>query len=407
MRYSAQIRDLECPLFDGSDESYDYLNSLITDNCPFSGRPLTFPTSSGDTAKTASLDRIDSSQGYVRGNVRWVHKVVNIMRKDMGDTKFLELVKDAAVQSGIIQQSTAGHTIPMKRLLICTIVRDVEKCLLDWAKNLEQLRFLLAAEGWQVDFSVYENDSIDLTSSISKSLLDGLGRRGSHIWFTSETLSTQRYSSVWSLDRLRNLAAARQRCLDQVGGLNDYSKIAYIEPDVTYSPIWASELVLAKHPKAAGIGEPDIYSGWSLRSERHPKESIFYLTPVPPVPAPPISLGISPTMVVALGAAIRWCRLDYPASRQIPSTEFGQRSIVFVSIMPSPSLMDYGGGISTNVSIPDRYKYREKMERSVSSMLIPALCANGFAPPVIRISSSIRIASSVTLNEDTIRQIEP
>ncbi len=31
---------------------------------------------------------------------------------------------------------------------------------------------------------------------------------------------------------------------------------------------------MANHPRAAGI-EPDIYSGWSLRSESNPKESVF------------------------------------------------------------------------------------------------------------------------------------
>lgn len=39
---------------------------------------------------TASLDRIDSKKGYIEGNVRWVHKRVNIMRMDMSDEELLE-----------------------------------------------------------------------------------------------------------------------------------------------------------------------------------------------------------------------------------------------------------------------------------------------------------------------------
>ena len=39
---------------------------------------------------TASLDRIDSSKGYIVGNVRWVHKDINKMINNYGDTKFIE-----------------------------------------------------------------------------------------------------------------------------------------------------------------------------------------------------------------------------------------------------------------------------------------------------------------------------
>jgi hypothetical protein len=89
----------------------------------------------------------------------------------------------------------------------------------------------------------------------------------------SENLGTKQYASIWSLDRLRNLAAYRQKAINQVGHL-DFDKIAFIEPDVSYDPKWCSELINAKHPEQVGI-VPDIYSGWSLRSERHPKESVF------------------------------------------------------------------------------------------------------------------------------------
>lgn len=39
---------------------------------------------------TASLDRIDSSKGYVVGNVRWVHKDINKMLSNYGDKKFID-----------------------------------------------------------------------------------------------------------------------------------------------------------------------------------------------------------------------------------------------------------------------------------------------------------------------------
>ena len=39
---------------------------------------------------TASLDRIDNERGYEKGNVRWVHKRINVMRMDMNDAELLK-----------------------------------------------------------------------------------------------------------------------------------------------------------------------------------------------------------------------------------------------------------------------------------------------------------------------------
>lgn len=126
-----------------------------------------------------------------------------------------------------------------------------------------------------MEISVAENDSID-GSDLWLKTKSVLWRKNSDFHLSTLKLHTTKYPSVWNIARIRNLAAARQRCLDQVpGGLQRFTKIAYIEPDVTYDPSWCSELVFANHPRAAGLPEPDIYSGWSLRSERHPKESTF------------------------------------------------------------------------------------------------------------------------------------
>ena len=42
----------------------------------------------------ASLDRIDSSKGYVQGNVQWVHRNVNIMKNSYTEDYFLYLCKE-------------------------------------------------------------------------------------------------------------------------------------------------------------------------------------------------------------------------------------------------------------------------------------------------------------------------
>lgn len=40
---------------------------------------------------TASLDRIDSSLGYVEGNIQWIHRDVNLMKNKLNQDYFLEL----------------------------------------------------------------------------------------------------------------------------------------------------------------------------------------------------------------------------------------------------------------------------------------------------------------------------
>lgn len=43
--------------------------------------------------QTASLDRIDSSKGYILENVQWVHKDINLMKHSLNENKFLEWCK--------------------------------------------------------------------------------------------------------------------------------------------------------------------------------------------------------------------------------------------------------------------------------------------------------------------------
>lgn len=73
--------------------------------CALTGIPLVFSKSYNRDLKrternetTASLDRIDSSRGYVKGNVQWLHKDVNLMKRDLSQTKFIELCKAVAIK---------------------------------------------------------------------------------------------------------------------------------------------------------------------------------------------------------------------------------------------------------------------------------------------------------------------
>jgi hypothetical protein len=49
--------------------------------------------------KTGSLDRIDSEKGYIKDNIQWVHKDVNIMKNAFSIERFVEICKLVANRS--------------------------------------------------------------------------------------------------------------------------------------------------------------------------------------------------------------------------------------------------------------------------------------------------------------------
>jgi hypothetical protein len=44
-------------------------------------------------AYTASVDRVDSSRGYVKGNVVFVISAVNTMKNDLSEKEFLSIIE--------------------------------------------------------------------------------------------------------------------------------------------------------------------------------------------------------------------------------------------------------------------------------------------------------------------------
>ena len=68
--------------------------------CKLSGVDITLsPLHRDQSDSTASLDRIDSSKGYIEGNVQWVHKNVNIMKQAMSDKEFIDWCKKIATHN--------------------------------------------------------------------------------------------------------------------------------------------------------------------------------------------------------------------------------------------------------------------------------------------------------------------
>lgn len=64
------------------------------EKCALTGMPLCFSKRPRET--TASLDRKDSQMGYEVGNVHFVHKHINIMKRDFSEEYFIEMCRKVA-----------------------------------------------------------------------------------------------------------------------------------------------------------------------------------------------------------------------------------------------------------------------------------------------------------------------
>lgn len=89
-----RVGDREC--FNLFDIDYDYMCDLFlkqNSRCALSGLLIQFGKTKKEQYKetTASVDRIDSTKGYIKGNVQWVHKDINWMKGDIEENKFVEL----------------------------------------------------------------------------------------------------------------------------------------------------------------------------------------------------------------------------------------------------------------------------------------------------------------------------
>lgn len=92
MRRKAKERNLVWEL----DPKYLFeLYTLQNGKCAITGIDIHLSTTINTqnnldrTLHTASLDRIDNSVGYVIGNVQWVHKTINKIRRDLSVQDFV------------------------------------------------------------------------------------------------------------------------------------------------------------------------------------------------------------------------------------------------------------------------------------------------------------------------------
>jgi hypothetical protein len=100
IKTKAARRGLECTI------TVKYISELFEKQkrkCALSGLDLYISEVSKETTRswgsTASLDRIDSSKGYVEGNVQWVHKDINQMKWSFPEVYLIEICKRIFLKS--------------------------------------------------------------------------------------------------------------------------------------------------------------------------------------------------------------------------------------------------------------------------------------------------------------------
>lgn len=77
--------------------------------CALSGKTLFF-NDVGIKNQTASIDRIDSTKGYVENNVQWVHKDINFMKSNHTDEEFKNLCHCVSRNDGKVKNKVLYRT---------------------------------------------------------------------------------------------------------------------------------------------------------------------------------------------------------------------------------------------------------------------------------------------------------
>jgi hypothetical protein len=82
----------------GFDLDEEYLKSIWSGNCALSNIPITIKTAKSKLSlSSGSLDRIDSSKGYIKGNVQFVAYGLNLAKNNFTDDElksFISLIKN-------------------------------------------------------------------------------------------------------------------------------------------------------------------------------------------------------------------------------------------------------------------------------------------------------------------------
>lgn len=88
-------------------------NLFIKQNklCVYSRLPINFARDCKRNWKnqTASLDRINSEKGYIKGNVQWVHKDINFIKYNLSEQEFIKICHKISNKKNEINKTKYTH----------------------------------------------------------------------------------------------------------------------------------------------------------------------------------------------------------------------------------------------------------------------------------------------------------
>lgn len=151
------------------------------------------------------------------------------------------------------------------KLLLCTISRNNEKRLKSWFNQLSNLLDLLL-EDHDVEISLYENDSTDGTKALLKQYSNRLSEKCKTTLMSTD-LGTEHLIGKEGA-RVKNIANARNACIEQASDLTEFDRIVFIETDVLYKPKEALEILFHEGDIVSGYttnAMGQFYDAWATR----------------------------------------------------------------------------------------------------------------------------------------------
>lgn len=152
-------------------------------------------------------------------------------------------------------------------VLVYSIVRDGANYLDRYHSQLKEM--VLAMKDFEFVFSIYENDSTDGTAELLK---DKDWSFFSDFSIMSEKLKTNKYGSVKSRDRVRNLSIARNKAIEAKDFLNRADYVMMVEFDMRFDNNVIKQILNFKNLEpdfdivsGLTVNNHPIYDSWATR----------------------------------------------------------------------------------------------------------------------------------------------